>query len=101
MIDLVIVVVVLVALALIAYLLVVVGPARRETKAAVQIASRTIDANANHEEMFLLLHELLVLDDGHHLFEVFPNDETKDRARALVNDYRRQHVAVPPKGLPS
>jgi hypothetical protein len=56
--------------------------------------------NANHHGLYLLVHHLISIQD-HGYQPVFPDQDTVDRARALLAGYEDQLVALPPQVPPA
>jgi hypothetical protein len=52
--------------------------------------------NANHHGLYLLVNDLATIQDRGYQ-PVFPDVETRDRARALLAGYEEQLVAMPPR----
>lgn len=63
------------------------SPERRQLK----VELRQTHINANHQELFLFVSDLLAIHD-HGGFTIFPDPDTLARARQITSDYRKEAI---------
>jgi hypothetical protein len=67
----------------------VTAPARAARRHDRLRAIKDVHVSRNHQELFLLMNDLLALHQRGYM-SVFPDDDTLDRARKLTYTYREE-----------